>query len=293
MFWTLKNPAFPEKIFYSDSKLTACKFSIENPNLIACGTQDGVILIYDIRKKDNAPIAENKESLDKHTNSVWDIQWISKGKGNKGESLVSISADGRITEWSMKKGLEYTDLMLLRRIPQSNKKDATEKMNFRFASGLSFEFLKGESSMYLATTEEGVIYRCSKSYTQQYLEIYSGHNGPIYKVRANPFFYDIFLTCSADWSCKLWNWRRDSPLNHFQSLDLYDEVIDIEWSPNESTVFASVCKDGRLELWYISLYSGIWRRKTCWTPFAQSEIETRQRWQQKQWSVSAKAIQSW
>ncbi len=95
-------------------------------------------------------------------------------------------------------------------------------MNFRFASGLSFEFLKGESSMYLATTEEGVIYRCSKSYTQQYLEIYSGHNGPIYKVRANPFFYDGFLTCSADWSCKLWNWRRDTPLNSFQSLDLYD-----------------------------------------------------------------------
>ncbi len=105
-------------------------------------------------------------------------------------------------------------------------------MNFRFASGLSFEFLKGESSMYLATTEEGVIYRCSKSYTQQYLQIYSGHNGPIYKVRANPFFYDIFLTCSADWSCKLWNWRKDTPLNSFQSLDLYDEVIDIEWSPN-------------------------------------------------------------
>jgi WD40 repeat protein len=86
--------------------------------------------------------------------------------------------------------------------------------------------------MYLATTEEGVIYRCSKSYTQQYLEIYSGHNGPIYKVRANPFFYDIFLTCSSDWSCKLWNWRRDCPLNSFQSLDLYDEVIDIEWSPS-------------------------------------------------------------
>lgn len=57
MFWTLKNPAFPEKIFYSESKITACKFSVENPNLIACGTHDGVILIYDIRKKDNAPIA--------------------------------------------------------------------------------------------------------------------------------------------------------------------------------------------------------------------------------------------
>lgn len=106
MFWTLKNPAFPEKIFTSESRITSCKFSVENPNLIACGTHDGVVMIYDIRKKDGKPISENKESLDKHTNAVWDIQWISKGKSNsKGESLVSISADGRITEWSMKKGL--------------------------------------------------------------------------------------------------------------------------------------------------------------------------------------------
>lgn len=27
-FWTLKNPAFPEKIFSSDSRLTCCKFSV-------------------------------------------------------------------------------------------------------------------------------------------------------------------------------------------------------------------------------------------------------------------------
>lgn len=60
LFWTLKNPAFPEKIFTSDSRLTCCKFSIENPNLIACGTLDGVVAIYDIRKKDNKPITENK-----------------------------------------------------------------------------------------------------------------------------------------------------------------------------------------------------------------------------------------
>ncbi|CAK87332.1 unnamed protein product (macronuclear) [Paramecium tetraurelia] len=37
-----------------------------------------------------------------------------------------------------------------------------------------------------------------------------GHSGPVYKVRCNPFFGDIFLTCSADWSCKLWNWTEGS-----------------------------------------------------------------------------------
>ena len=32
--------------------------------------------------------------------------------------------------------------MLLKRVPPANKKDAVENMNFRFAAGLSFEFLK-------------------------------------------------------------------------------------------------------------------------------------------------------
>ena len=100
--------------------------------------------------------------------------------------------------------------------------------------------------MYLASTEEGVIYRCSKSYTQQFLEVYQGHKGPVYRVRCNPFFPDIFLTGSADWTCKLWNWRKDEPLASFQSLDFTDEVNDIEWSPFNSTLFASACKDGRL-----------------------------------------------
>ena len=68
-------------------------------------------------------------------------------------------------------------------------------------------------------------------------------------MRCNQFFPDVFVTCSADWTCKLWNWRRDQPLASFQSLDFSDEVNDIEWSPFNSTVFASACKDGRLELW--------------------------------------------
>ena len=57
MFWTLKNPAFPQKIFTSEFSFTSCKFSNENPNLIACGSSDGTVSIYDIRKKSNYPIA--------------------------------------------------------------------------------------------------------------------------------------------------------------------------------------------------------------------------------------------
>lgn len=42
-----------------------------------------------------------------HTDAVWQLQWIEKSQG-RGERLVSISADGRVKEWSTKKGLVCT-----------------------------------------------------------------------------------------------------------------------------------------------------------------------------------------
>lgn len=51
MFWTLKNPSYPEKIIEYPSRITSCKFSEINPSLIAVGTYDGIVAIYDVRKK--------------------------------------------------------------------------------------------------------------------------------------------------------------------------------------------------------------------------------------------------
>jgi dynein intermediate chain 4, axonemal len=64
---------------------------------------------------------------------------------------------------------------------------------------------------------------------------------------------DYFLSCSADWSCKLWDWKEENYKFSFQNTvlgaELYDEILDIEWNPWMSTMFASTSKDGRLELW--------------------------------------------
>ena len=37
---------------------------------------------------------------------VWKLRWVPAGP-DRGEALVSISTDGRITQWTIKKGLEY------------------------------------------------------------------------------------------------------------------------------------------------------------------------------------------
>jgi hypothetical protein len=54
------------------------------------------------------PIAESKGIEDKHNDIVWEVQWVAKE--DKEETLVSISGDGRIIEWSLRKGLELTEL---------------------------------------------------------------------------------------------------------------------------------------------------------------------------------------
>lgn len=54
------------------------------------------------------PVAESKGIEDKHNDIVWEVQWVAKE--DKEETLVSISGDGRIIEWSLRKGLELTEL---------------------------------------------------------------------------------------------------------------------------------------------------------------------------------------
>ena len=49
------------------------------------------------------------ESNGKHTDPVWQLKWIEKERGSgeeRAEVLVSVSTDGRVTQWSIRKGFE-------------------------------------------------------------------------------------------------------------------------------------------------------------------------------------------
>ena len=51
----------------------------------------------------------NSEASGKHTGPVWQLRWIEKERGSGEEAaevLVSISTDGRVTQWSIRKGFE-------------------------------------------------------------------------------------------------------------------------------------------------------------------------------------------
>ena len=87
--------------------------------------------------------------------------------------------------------------------------------NFNLLSILIHSFLLLKS--YLVGTEDGHIHRCSCSYNEQYLHTQFGHTGPVYKVKWSPFLPGTYLSCSADWTVRLWGMDDEESSFKFQS----------------------------------------------------------------------------
>eukprot|EP00842_Homolaphlyctis_polyrhiza_P001053 jgi/Hompol1/1949/HPOL_005792-RA len=117
----------------------------------------------------------------------------------------------------------------------------------RQTGGLCFDFNPKDSNIYLVGTEDGHIHKCSCSYNEQYLSTFYAHNGPVNKVKWSPFLSGAFLSCSSDWTVRLWHQDSEEQVFRFQSGK--DSITDIAWSPHSSTCFGSVSSDGRLEIW--------------------------------------------
>jgi hypothetical protein len=218
-FWTLKNPQFPEKIYQTQYSITCCAFSKKNPHLVAVGDSQGNIAIFNCCKEGDQPIADSKDHEGKHRDIVWQVMWVER---EKGEVLISVSGDGRVIEWTIKKGLEFTELMQLKRETNPNQKDVfagveSEKkggMTFINTGGMCIDFPRSDKVMnYFIATEDCTIHKCSVSYSEQTLATYTGHQGPIYRVACNPFWHptecNVFMTCSYDWTVKIWVEKED------------------------------------------------------------------------------------
>ena len=135
----------------------------------------------------------------------------------------------------------------------------------------TFDFPDNETTTFWAGTEEGNVYQASrydragsKAGLNQH-DIYKGHSGPIMGLHFHPLegpidFSDVFLTCSVDWTVKLWKAKTTtkpstnvnviSPLYSFEEAD--DYVYDVKWHPHHPAIFGSVDGSGRFDLWNLN-----------------------------------------
>lgn len=87
------------------------------------------------------------------------MKWIEKERvagddQSRVENLVSVSTDGRVTQWMIRKGLQFNDLMTLKRITKQETSSAgagvgvkTTSFISRQAGGLCFDFNPKDSNM--------------------------------------------------------------------------------------------------------------------------------------------------
>jgi hypothetical protein len=129
LFWSLRNPDYPEKVLHTPYAITSLDFSKRNPTLLAVGFYNGDIAVYDVRREEDweKPMESSTGMSGSHSDPVWSVdsdfcsltflrqvKWLAKGQ-DRVETLISISTDGNVLQWSLKKGLLVSVLMQLKR----------------------------------------------------------------------------------------------------------------------------------------------------------------------------------
>ncbi|GLE04525.1 hypothetical protein PINS_up013480 [Pythium insidiosum] len=246
--YSLKNSSHPEFTFTTESGVMCLDFHPQHPALLAVGCYDGTVIVYDVRNKANRPIYTSTIKTGKHTDPVWQVNWQEEDLA-KELNFYSISSDGRVANWIMSKNELKMEPVMQLKIVATAKDDPEESSLTGLAGGCCFDFNRFSEHLFIVGTEEGKLHKCSKAYSGQYLETYAGHHMAVYAVRWNPFHERCFLSCSADWTVKLWDHNLADPV---MSFDLGNAVGDVAWSPYSSTVFAAVTSDGKVHVFDLS-----------------------------------------
>ncbi|KAL7537747.1 hypothetical protein ACHAXR_008038 [Thalassiosira sp. AJA248-18] len=247
--FSLKNTSYPEYVISTESGVMCLDFHPQHPSLLAVGCYDGTVLAYDISNGTSKPIYSSSLRSGKHSDPVWQVYWHDNRSLSKELNFYSISSDGKVANWTMNKNeLKMEPIMHLKLI-NPTKEELDEPTLSGLAGGCSFDFNKKLDNLFLVGTEEGSIHECSKAYSGQYIKTYDGHHMGVHTVRWNPFHEDVFISCSADWTVKIWDHKSSQCILHF---DLGNAVGDVCWSPYSSTVFAAVTTDGKVHVFDLS-----------------------------------------
>lgn len=241
--FSLKNTSHPEYIFSTESGVMCLDFHPRHQSLLAIGCYDGTVMVFDVRNRINRPIYSSSIRTGKHTDPVWQVHWQDEDMA-KELNYFSISSDGQVASWIMSKNeLKMEPVMQLKLV--ATTKDDPDEVNLSgLAGGCCFDFNKHNEHLFIVGTEEGKIHKCSKAYSGQYLETYQGHHMAVYALKWNPFHPRVFISCSADWTVKIWDHNYPNPI---LSFDLGNAVGDVAWAPYSSTVFAAVTSDGKVD----------------------------------------------
>ncbi|XP_037106984.1 dynein, axonemal, intermediate chain 1, paralog 2 isoform X3 [Syngnathus acus] len=258
LFYSLKNSTFPEYIFPTSTGVLSLDIHKRHSYLVAVGFYDGCVCVYNLKKKSMEAEYKSNAKTGKHTDPVWQVRWQSDDM-DKNHNFYSVSSDGRVVSWTLiKNELVFSDTIRL--MLDDAVFDGPEGIRGRSAvGGTSFDFHKQNEPLFVVGTEEGKIHKCSKNYSSQFLETYIAHNMAVDALKWNPYHPKVFISCSSDWTIKIWDHTVNTAMLTFE---LSAPVGDVAWAPYSSTVFAAVTTEGLVHVFDLSInkYQAICRQ---------------------------------
>ncbi len=249
--WTPRNPVHPELIISAPCTVTSLAWSADHNQVLAVGLHDGRVCLYDVlnpvidsKTGCHVPQLSTSFATQKHQEAVWGLGWAQTSQAaTTADLLISVSGDGRVTQRSLKKSLKPTDIMQLRAVATSTAKGGALS---KLSSGLCLDLAPDDPNIYLVGTDSNAIHRCSRSYSEQFLSSYTGHQGAVTTVRFSPFMPSLFLSGSADGQAKLWDAEESDPV---LDLKLSGPVSAVAWCPFSATIFMIGTRDGTVCMW--------------------------------------------
>ena len=248
--WSLSNRKKPDHIINYQTELTSAIFYKDNPKLVIGGSVTGQIMFWDISAGKAVP--EQKSPLgigDDNTSHCYPIHCLAiVGKDN---NLISISTDGVLCEWS----LSNLQMPINRYVLNPNNMYELDKDSSNEIGPLCVGACQSSNSIIIGCDENDIYNIKLEEKKYNVIDSYKGSKGPIFCVDPHPLspeggntFSDLFLSCGADWTTKLWSTSQpDEPLLTFNQSK--DYVYSTKWHPINPSIFATGDGSGYIDLW--------------------------------------------
>lgn len=242
--WDISDRNVPLTELRTQSPLVCCQYNHKNSDNLVAGCYTGVLNYYDLRK---GPQPSAKSAVEvSHYDPVYDVVWL---QSKTGMECASVSSDGRLLFWDVRKLTECTDECLLT--------DGGSKDEAKTLGGVSLEWMQEAGpTKYLVGTEHGIILSCNKKpkkavevgtwYGSEQRGGYGRHFGPVYACKRNPFHVKFFLTV-GDWCAKMWMEELKGPMLQTPYYPAF--ISAAAWSPTRAGVFFLCRHDGYLDTW--------------------------------------------
>ncbi|KAI9199587.1 WD40-repeat-containing domain protein [Polychytrium aggregatum] len=231
--WDVENPSTPDLTLTPSSPLVCIKYNPKDPHILVGGTYNGLLSYWDTRKGsypvDTSPIQKS------HRDPVYNVQWV---QSKSGSEFFSVSTDGQVLWWDIRKLTDPTESLLL-----------DPEKNGNVIGGTVLDFETTMPTKFMVGAENGSIFMCNKKAknpSEKITHTYPGHHGPVYALQRNPFFLKNFLTV-GDWTAKIWVEDAKTPIMSTRYTMSY--LTDACWSPTRPSLFFTSKMDGTIDFW--------------------------------------------